>query len=126
MKLAHKFVKNVSEELEDGVLYISVEYASAIHKCCCGCGSEVVTPFSPTDWKLIFEGKTVSLYPSIGNWSLKCRSHYWITNSEVRWARKWTRHEIEYGRKQDEADKMAYYQGKQPSKGRSPRGKRKK
>jgi len=89
MILVHKFVKSVPETLEDGVIYISVEYATAIHKCCCGCGNEVVTPFSPTAWELTFDGKTISLYPSIGNWNFKCQSHYWVTKSNVEWVPKW-------------------------------------
>lgn len=87
--LAHKFVKSVPDTLEDGVIYISMEYASAIHKCCCGCGHEVVTPISPTDWQLTFDGRSISLYPSIGNWSFKCQSHYWIRNNRVEWCPKW-------------------------------------
>ena len=87
--LVYKFVKSVPDMLEDGVIYISMEYATAIHKCCCGCGNEVVTPFSPTDWELTFDGKTISLYPSIGNWSLECQSHYWITKNKVEWVPKW-------------------------------------
>lgn len=87
--LAHKFVTSVPEILEDGVLYISIEYATAIHKCCCGCGSQVVTPFSPKGWKLIFDGETITLRPSIGNWSFKCQSHYFITNSRVEWIPRW-------------------------------------
>lgn len=62
-KLSHKFVKNIPEKLEDGIVYISTEYPTAIHKCCCGCGNEVVTPISPADWKLTFDGETISLYP---------------------------------------------------------------
>jgi hypothetical protein len=89
MKLAHEFVKSVPEKLENGVLYISMEYRTAIHNCCCGCGEQVVTPFSPRLWKMAFDGKTISLYPSIGNWSFPCRSHYWITSSEVEWVPKW-------------------------------------
>ena len=95
MKLSHKFVKNIPEKLENGVIYISMEYSTAIHKCCCGCGDEVVTPFSPTSWKLVFDGKTISLYPSIGNWSFECQSHYWIINNEVKWEPKWNRKKIE-------------------------------
>lgn len=95
MKLTHKFVKTIPGLIEDGVLYISIEYATAIHKCCCGCGKEVVTPFSPTDWELIFNGKTVSLSPSIGNWGLDCQSHYWITDNEVKWAPKWSKKRVE-------------------------------
>lgn len=109
MKLSHSFVKNIPDQLEDGMIYISMDYATAIHKCPCGCGSQVVTPFSPTDWKLIFDGQTVSLTPSIGNWGLKCQSHYWIRNNEVKWAPKWTKRQIEYGREQEKRDKDSYF-----------------
>jgi len=112
MKLTHKFVKNIPDSIEDGVLYVSVDYATAIHKCFCGCGNEVVTPLSPTDWKLTFDGRTVSLYPSVGNWSLSCQSHYWITDGEVKWAPKWSRERIERGRKEEKRDKEAYYEKK--------------
>lgn len=113
MKLSHQFVKNVPTNLESGVVYVSIEYSTAIHKCCCGCGNEVVTPLSPTDWKLIFDGKTISLYPSIGNWNFSCQSHYWITNDEVEWAPRWTKKQIERGRKQDEQNKAAYFRKKE-------------
>lgn len=112
MKLSHKFVKNIPDTIENGVVYVSVDYSTAIHKCCCGCGSEIVTPLSPTDWKLAFDGETISLYPSIGNWSLPCQSHYWITNNEVEWAPKWTKKQIERGRIEDEQSKEKYYEKK--------------
>ncbi|MCW2120657.1 DUF6527 family protein [Flavobacterium sp. 7A] len=97
MKLQHKFVEFIPEQLEDGILYISVTYCTAIHKCVCGCNNEVVTPFSPIDWKMTFDGATISLSPSIGNWNFDCRSHYWIRNSEIIFARKWTDEEIKDG-----------------------------
>ena len=109
MKLSHKFVKNIPDTIENGVVYVSVDYSTAIHKCCCGCGNEVVTPLSPTDWKLSFDGETISLYPSIGNWSLPCQSHYWITDNEVEWASRWTKRQIERGRIEEEQDKEKYY-----------------
>ena len=84
--LTHEFVEFIPDMIEEGKLYVSIEYATTVHKCCCGCGKEVVTPLSPTDWKLIFDGKTVSLDPSIGNWSFPCRSHYWIRNNWALWA----------------------------------------
>lgn len=87
--IQHKFVEFIPEVLEDGVLYITLEYATALHKCVCGCGNEVVTPLSPKDWKLIFNGKAVSLYPSIGNWRFPCRSHYWIENNQIIDANRW-------------------------------------
>ena len=109
MKLSHRFVKSVPDMLEDGVVYVSVEYATAIHKCCCGCGNQVVTPFSPTDWQLTFDGKTISLYPSIGNWNFKCQSHYWIIDNMVEWAPKWSKKQIEASRKKDELNKESYF-----------------
>jgi hypothetical protein len=84
-RIEHKFVEFLPDKLDPGVLYVSMEYATASHKCCCGCGRDVVTPISPTDWQLIFDGRSVSLKPSIGNWSYPCRSHYWIKGNRVEW-----------------------------------------
>src|SRR5271168_3745134 len=88
--VTHQFVEHMPEHLDEGVVYVSIPYATAAHKCCCGCGREVVTPLSPTDWKLIFDGVSVSLDPSIGSWSFPCQSHYWIQHNRVRWAGRWT------------------------------------
>lgn len=92
--LQHHFVPWIPEELVDGHLYICLEHATAVHLCCCGCRSEVVTPLAPNDWLLTFDGETVSLSPSIGNWSFACRSHYWIRNNRVAWARQWRDAEV--------------------------------
>lgn len=109
MMMQHRFVEIIPDTVEDGVLYISLKYCTAIHKCVCGCGNEVVTPISPTDWKLIFDGKTVSLSPSIGNWSFNCQSHYWIKRNEIVYAREWDKEEIQFGRTNDEKRKAKYY-----------------
>ena len=90
-QMTHRFVEEIPRELEEGVLYVSIHFATAVHRCCCGCGQEVVTPLSPTDWQLAFDGRSVSLYPSIGNWSLPCQSHYWIRRDIVEWAPRWSR-----------------------------------
>jgi hypothetical protein len=87
--MKYKFVEFVPDELEDGILYVSITYATVLHKCACGCGNEVVTPLSPSDWQLTFNGETISLFPSIGNWSFPCQSHYWIRKNEVVWVRDW-------------------------------------
>jgi len=94
-KLAHRFVEFIPEAVEEGVLYVSMEYATAIHKCCCGCGNEVVTPLSPVDWTLIYDGTAVTLHPSIGNWGFACQSHYWIRGDSVIWAGRWSKRRIE-------------------------------
>ncbi|SRR5258707_10420931 len=107
--IRHEFVEYVPSLLEEGVLYISIPYATATHRCLCGCGNEIVTPLSPTDWSLVFDGVSVSLDPSIGNWSLACESHYWIERNRVRWAPKWSREQIREGREQDSRAKYTYY-----------------
>jgi len=111
-KLRHEFLEAIPDSLAEGTLYISIAYATAIHKCCCGCGNEVVTPLSPTDWKLIFDGETVSLDPSIGNWSFDCQSHYWIDSNIVHWAPRWSKKRIEAGRERDRIAKNRYFESR--------------
>lgn len=99
--LRHEFVEYIPEQLEEGVIYVSLEYATTAHRCACGCGNEVFAPLSPTDWELIYNGEAVSLEPSIGNWSFPCQSHYWIEKGRIRWAPRWTRDQIDRGRELD-------------------------
>ncbi|MFN9819287.1 MAG: DUF6527 family protein [Akkermansiaceae bacterium] len=100
-KLTLEFVKSVPEKPLSGTLYVSMEYATCVHLCCCGCGNEVVTPLSPPDWTLIFNGESITLHPSVGNWSFQCRSHYWIRSSRVQWANDMTDEKIKAGREFD-------------------------
>jgi len=110
LKIRHVFVEYMPQDLEEATLYISIKYATTIHKCCCGCGNQVVTPLSPNDWSLTFDGETVSLSPSIGNWSFPCKSHYWIHNDEVVWARPWSSREISASRKKEQRSREIYHQ----------------
>jgi hypothetical protein len=108
--LKQEFVEYIPGELSDGVVYVSIPFATAVHKCACGCGNEVITPLSPTDWRLTFDGKTISLQPSIGNWNFPCQSHYWIFRNQVRWAPRMARSDIEAGRRRDRRGKEAYFE----------------
>ena len=92
--LTHQFVGAIPQRPRTGTLYVSIEYGTAMHLCCCGCQREVVTPITPNDWILSYDGAAVSLSPSIGNWSFECRSHYFITNNRVRWAATWSDDQI--------------------------------
>ncbi len=92
--IRHEFVESIPRELQERVLYVTVQYCTAVHKCVCGCGQKVVTPLSPAQWRLIFDGETVSLEPSVGNWSFRCESHYWITSGQVKVAGHLTRERI--------------------------------
>lgn len=78
-----EFVTQFPAVFEQGVLYISEEFETAGHLCCCGCGEKVITPLNPAKWRLRKEGRTVSLSPSIGNWNYACKSHYLITKNKV-------------------------------------------
>jgi hypothetical protein len=109
--LEHRFVEHAPQSLEPGVLYISMEFATAMHLCCCGCSREVVTPFSPTDWKLIFDGETVSLTPSVGNWNFPCRSHYIIRRSRVIEAESWTDEMVQAEQRRDKSAKSRHFGG---------------
>ena len=109
MVLTHEFVTAIPDELKEQTLYVSMNYATVVHRCCCGCGREVVTPLSPTDWKLIYDGESVSLSPSIGNWGFECRSHYWIGKSTVTWAGQLSKKQIEAGRTHDLRAKEEHY-----------------
>jgi len=111
-EIAHKFVEYIPDDLQEGIVYVSVRFATALHKCCCGCGNQVVTPLSPADWKLTFDGESISLYPSIGNWSFPCQSHYWIRRDKVLWDRKWSRREIDRARSDDLMVREAYFDSK--------------
>jgi hypothetical protein len=114
--IQHKFVESIPDVLEEGVLYISLQYCTAIHKCVCGCGNEVVTPLAPTDWKMTFDGVSITLHPSIGNWNFECRSHYWIVRNEIQHAIKWDTKHIECGGKNDEVQKRKFFSRKKKRK----------
>lgn len=105
----HRFVKAFPDKLDEGILYVSVEYGTAAHLCFCGCGSEAYTRFSPRDWSMKFNGETVSISPSIGNWSFMCQSHYILDGGRVHWADKWSRERIELGRLLDRERKERHY-----------------
>lgn len=110
MKLTHEFVEYIPDCLADGVIYVSIPYATAVHKCCCGCGNEVITPITPTDWELTFDGQSISLSPSIGNWNFACKSHYWIRRNRIIWAPSWSRERINFGRAFDALVKERYFE----------------
>ena len=111
-KITPVYVEFIPETIEEGKLYISEVYQTAIHKCCCGCGEEVVTPLSPVDWQLKKDMNSVSLRPSIGNWNYRCKSHYFITNNRVIWADKFTQKQIASVQAKDNFDKQKYIANK--------------
>jgi hypothetical protein len=110
-----EFVQFIPADLAEGKLYISIVFATTVHLCACGCRNKVVAPLSPAEWQLYFDGDSVSLTPSIGNWEYPCRSHYWIKASKVRWAAPWTNNQISAGRHRDAEALDDYFASRTPA-----------
>lgn len=81
------FVELIESEIEDGKLYISEKYKTAIHLCACGCGGKTVTPLGNGEWSLTKNNDAVTLRPSIGNWKWESpyHAHYYITENKIEW-----------------------------------------
>jgi hypothetical protein len=99
-QISPQYVETIPGTLRDGVLYISLKYSTAVHRCCCGCGTKIVTPLSPAHWVLTTAptAETVTLHPSIGNWNHPCQAHYLIQRNRVVWAGQMTSRQIARGR----------------------------
>lgn len=102
-------VQYIPKALDPGVLYLASEFDVAVHLCACGCGIKVTTPLGPTEWQVTETGTGPSVFPSIGNWQLPCRSHYLITAGRTRWAGQWTEAQINAGRTDEQLRREAYY-----------------
>jgi hypothetical protein len=105
----YNFVEYIPTELDEGVVYVSTEFAVTAHLCCCGCGREVSLPLSPADWVLTFDGRSISLSPSVGRGGWPCKSHYWIRNNRVVWAKTMSPSAVKANQLRDEAARVAYF-----------------
>jgi len=76
--------------------------------------NEIITPITSTEWTLSDSANFPTLYPSIGNWQLPCRSHYWIKNGNVIWAEDWSEEQIEEGRVIEENKRISFYENLKP------------
>jgi Family of unknown function (DUF6527) len=121
VKIKHEFVEFIPKVRQEGVLYVSIPYATAVHNCFCGCGLKVVTPISPVGWKLTFDGETVSLFPSIGSWSFPCRSHYFIRGDKAVWAEDMSSEDIEWDRARDRRARDLHFGNQTAERARAPK-----
>jgi hypothetical protein len=97
------------QDLEPGILYYSEEFKVSGHLCPCGCGNKVITPIGLNGWSFSQQKGFATLDPSLGNWELPCRSHYWIIKNQVFWADQWNSRQINAGRKREEKKQKVYY-----------------
>lgn len=110
MRFTLEKVHYMPKDLLPEVLYFSDEFSTCAHLCPCGCNSKIRTPIGPTEWQLTQTKKGPTLYPSIGNWQLDCRSHYWIRNGNVHWAPQWSEKEIIKGRSSEQQRRENFYE----------------
>ena len=104
-----RYVPQLPERLEEGILYICEEFDLTAHKCCCGCDEDVYNKLSPVKWQLLKRRDgSVSLTPSIGNWNYACRSHYWIEENRVIDAGSMSESAIKAVRERDRWDRDQY------------------
>ena len=76
------------KDIKEGIIYISDEFYIRVHRCPCGCGEIIWIPIDDQrGWKLTEKDSEVTFSPSIGNFYLPCKSHYFIKNSEVVWCK---------------------------------------
>ena len=109
MRFEHEFVDYIPETLLQNRIYISIRFGTLVHLCACGCGEEVVTPLGPAEWAMEYDGRSVSLKPSVGNWGFACRSHYWISKNRVHWAPNYSDVEVERIRRANSARRGRYF-----------------
>ncbi len=109
LRFRHEIVDSIPETLQSNTLYVTADRDVAGHLCACGCGREVITPLSPTDWSVSFGRQGASLSPFIGNWAFPCRSHDVIRGGAVVWAHNMSDKAIAHGRRLDKARKQNYY-----------------
>ena len=87
-KLETIFVDEIPEKCEEGKLYISEKFGISIHLCPCGCGHKSVLNFKPewsNGWDMTKNGDIVTFRPSVGNFGMPCKSHYFITENRIEW-----------------------------------------
>lgn len=85
-KFKVEFVDKIPSNLKDGILYVCISCNVIVHRCACECGERTVTPIDKKyGWVMKYDGQAITLRPSIGNFSIPCRSHYYITDNNVEW-----------------------------------------
>jgi hypothetical protein len=58
---------------------------------------------------MTFDGVSISLWPSIGNWNFPCRSHYIVKANRIIEATPWSQTMVEAERERDKSAKAEYF-----------------
>jgi hypothetical protein len=74
----------IPKNLEQNKIYISEKKNTSSHLCLCGCNKVIVNPINFKHWEISENSqKQITLFPSILNNHLDCKSHYVITNNKA-------------------------------------------
>lgn len=68
------------KDMKENVIYISDEFKVSGHKCMCGCGSLTIMPLGNNEWNYEIKNNKLTMWPSVGNYQMPCKSHYIIQN----------------------------------------------
>jgi len=109
-KLVVEKVVSMPLNLQEGILYVSLENEVVGHLCPCGCANKILIRIGKAGWQYTEVKGEVTLFPSLGNWNLPCRSHYWIRKNKIMWSGDWTDEVIEEGRQSDIEKKRQYFE----------------
>src|SRR6202012_2637432 len=90
---------------------------ASVHLCACACGWKVVTPLAPIHWKLVFDGRSVSLTPSIGNHAFPCKSHCWLEKGKERWLYEMSEEDVADVRESSKRNQRQFYDQRQDKPG---------
>lgn len=96
-------------KFEEGVLYVSKKFGIAGHLCACGCGNKVWTPLGKAEWSIKNGKRGVTMWPSIGNGQLPCKSHYIIENNKIIWLPQMDEETTEIHLREAEDKRKKYY-----------------
>lgn len=107
-----KYVDTMPIDLVEGILYVSKEFQVAIHLCPCGCLNKIVTPLDDCEWDFHDDNGKPTLYPSVGNWQIPCKSHYWIKSGAIEWSYQWSEAQIVAGYRREQERRELYYSEK--------------
>lgn len=97
------------KDLEEGLLYVSEEFGVAGHLCPCGCRAKIITPLGPIEWSYKETDEKATLSPSIGNWQIPCKSHYWIRGGQIEWSTLWSNDEIIAGQQEENERRKIFF-----------------
>ena len=73
--LTHQFVHYIPADLAEGILYVSLTYNTAVHRCACGCGEQGRHPHHPSRLAALLRRRGSITHPVDRELGLPCRSH---------------------------------------------------